>query len=434
MPQVWVKFALRHAAVLIIGGAIGLLYGQMLIGLLVALCGLLAWHIFQLFCLERWLHNGKSAELPGGDGVWPRAFASIQFINERARQDRQNWRRLIKELRASTKAFPDGGIILNANHEIINYNKAARRLLGLKKKRDRGQRIDNLIRHPAFVAYLESSQGRDSVDIPGLVGADTWLSCRIIPYGPDQRLLLVRDITQSMMLERMRSDFVANASHEIRTPLTVISGYLDALADDDDLPDHWAGPIETMHEQAARMNLLVNDLLELSRLESSEPGSMEKSVDMAAILQSLQKEVSVLDEHPETIELQLDSEANLLGEEAEVQSIAANLVFNAVRYTPPDGRVGIRWQVDNKGGHLTVKDTGVGIAPEDIPRLTERFFRADSGRDRRQGGTGLGLAIVKHSLKRHDGELEIKSKLGEGSTFICHFPRSRLDMDEKVDA
>jgi len=433
MSQVWVKFALRHAAILVVGGAIGGLYGQVLIGLIVALCLLLGWHILQLVRLEHWLRTGQSSGLPDGDGVWPRTFARIQFINERSRQHRKNWRRLIKELRASAKAFPDGGIVLNANHEIINYNKAARRLLGLKKKRDRGQRIDNLIRHPAFVAYLESHNSHDSVEIPGLIGVDIWLSCQIIPYGPDQRLLLVRDITKSMKLERMRSDFVANASHELRTPLTVISGYLDVLAGDDEVPAHWAGPIETMHQQTARMNLLVNDLLEISRLESSAPASLEKFVDVAAILQSIRKEVSVLDEHPETIELHLDSEAILLGEEAEVQSIAANLVFNAVRYTPPDGRVGIRWQVDDDGGHLSVTDTGVGIAPEDIPRLTERFFRADSGRDRRRGGTGLGLAIVKHALKRHEGELEIRSTLGEGSAFICHFPRARLVMNKHVD-
>jgi len=383
-----------------------------------------------LFRLERWLLTGEPIDLPDGNGVWPRAFARIQFIQDRARQNRRNWRSLIKELRASAKAFPDGGIILNPNHEIINYNKAARQLLGLKKKRDKGQRIDNLIRHPAFVAYLESGKRRDSVEIPGLVGADTWLSCRIIPYGPDQRLLLIRDITQSVMLERMRSDFVANASHELRTPLTVICGYLDALSDDAELSDAWAGPLRDMRQQAERMNLLVNDLLELSRLESSEPGSMEKSVDMAALLRAVQKEILVLDERPQTVELQLDSEAKLLGEEAEIRSIAANLIFNAMRYTPQDGRVEICWRVDGKGGHLSVKDTGVGIAAEDIPRLTERFFRADSGRDRRQGGTGLGLAIVKHALKRHDGELEIKSKLGEGSTFICHFPLARLLGDE----
>jgi two-component system phosphate regulon sensor histidine kinase PhoR len=429
MPQIWTKLLLQHATILLIGGGIGALYGQVLLGMLIAVLGLLAWHILQLFRLERWLRTGKSVDLPPGNGVWPRVFADIWLVQKRAARTRNNWRRLSKELRNSAKAFPDGGIILNLNHEIINYNKAARRLLGLKKKRDRGQRIGNLIRHPAFVSYLESDEDRESVDIPGLIRSDTWLSCRIIRYGPDQRLLLIRDISQSVKLERMRSDFVANASHELRTPLTVITGYLDALAEDEQLAYTWAGPIKDLREQTERMSALVGDMLELSRLESYAASSMEKSVDVAAILKSLKKEAMVLDEHPDTIDLYLDSNAKLLGEAAEVQSIAANLVFNAVRYTPADGRVGIGWRVDDKGGHLTVEDTGVGIAPEDIPRLTERFFRADSGRDRRRGGTGLGLAIVKHALKRHDGELEIKSKLGEGSTFVCHFPPARLEVD-----
>jgi two-component system phosphate regulon sensor histidine kinase PhoR len=429
MPKIWTRLLLQHAAVLLIGVGIGALYGQILLGMLVALLGLLAWHILQLFRLEYWLRTGESVGLSQGDGLWPRIFAGVQFSHERARRARKNWRMLVKELRNSAKAFPDGGIILNPNHEIINYNKAARRLLGLKKKRDRGQRIDNLIRHPDFVSYLSSNNGRQSVDIPGLAGTDTWLSCRIIPYGPDQRLLLIRDNTQSALLERMRSDFVANASHELRTPLTVIAGYLDALAEDDELPDTWVGPVAELREQSERMASLIDDMLELSRLESCDVTSMEKAVDITAILTSLRKEALVLDEHPETIDLDIKSTAKLLGEEAEVQSIVANLVFNAVRYTPADGRVGIRWQVDDHGGHLTVEDTGVGIAPDDIPRLTERFFRADSGRDRRRGGTGLGLAIVKHALKRHDGELEINSRLGEGTTFICHFPPARIEMD-----
>lgn len=420
---------LQHAAILLVGGAVGAVYGQIWLGLLLALTGLVGWHIWQLFRVERWLSTGEIDELPAGSGVWPRVFAGIQFARERAAQARKNWRKLIKELRASAKAFPDGGIILNPHHEIINYNKAARRLLGLKKKRDRGQRIDNLIRHPAFVAYLESNHSRQSVDIPGLVGTDTWLSCRIIPYGPDQRLLLVTDNTQSVLVERMRSDFVANASHELRTPLTVIVGYLDSLAEDEQLTEAWAGPVADMRQQAERMTALVDDMLELSRLESCEAASTKKSVDIAAILSSLRKETMVLDKRPETIEFNIDSNAKLLGEEAEIQSIVANLVFNAVRYTPADGRVEIGWHVDEKGGHLTVDDTGVGVATDDIPRLTERFFRADSGRDRRQGGTGLGLAIAKHALKHHDGELEIKSKLGQGSTFICHFPPARLLMD-----
>ena len=174
------------------------------------------------------------------------------------------------------------------------------------------------------------------------------------------------------------------------------------------------------------MSDLVSDLLALSRLESSSSAPMDKTINLAAVLASAKKEATVLVKQPREVKLKLDSDASLLGEESEIQSVVSNLVSNAVRYTSPGGKITINWRVDELGGYLSVEDNGIGINEEDIPRLTERFFRADGGRARRQGGTGLGLAIVKHALKRHDAELKIKSRFGEGSMFICHFAPRRL--------
>jgi two-component system phosphate regulon sensor histidine kinase PhoR len=181
-----------------------------------------------------------------------------------------------------------------------------------------------------------------------------------------------------------------------------------------------------MQGQSVRMRRLVEDLLQLSKLESGQSVPKDQVVDVAAILSAARKEAFALPEHPGTIEIELNSPANLLGEETELQSVVSNLVANAVRYTPPEGEVRIRWNVDADGGHLAIQDTGIGISEEDIPRVTERFYRADGGRTRQRGGTGLGLAIVKHALRRHDADLEIRSRLGQGSTFVCHFPRDRL--------
>jgi two-component system phosphate regulon sensor histidine kinase PhoR len=270
MNRAWTKELLKHAGIIFVGVLIGAFYGYPLRGLTVGLAGLLAWQLFNLFRLEHWLREPKRVLPPGGDGIWARIFARVRHSRERARESRKQFRRLVKELQASTKAFPDGGIVLNECFEIINFNKTARTMLGLKKKLDRGKRIDNLIRHPDFVAYLEMDRRshRESVEIPAPGGSDRWLSCRLIPYGPSQSLLLMRDITQSMRLEAMRRDFVANASHELRSPITVISGYLDALAEDEHVPATWAEPIADMREQADRMSQLVRDLLVLSRLES----------------------------------------------------------------------------------------------------------------------------------------------------------------------
>jgi len=426
MPKVWTWTLSWYGGALVAGGLVGYLYDRTTLGVLVVGLGLLAWQLYNLYRLERWLATGEITEIPDGDGVWPPVFAKIQFIKGKVKRRGKRFRKLVKELRASTEAFPDGGVILNSRHEIINYNQAARVLLGLKNRRDRGQRIENLMRYPDFVDYLNNPGGRQAVDIPSPAGGDTWLSCRLIPYGPEQMLLLIRDVSQRVKIEKVRRDFVANASHELRSPLTVIMGYLDALAEDDRIPDGWKQPIGVMQDQSIRMRRLVEDLLQLSKLESGQSVPKDHVVDVAAMIAAARKEALALPEHPDSIEIELQSPANLLGEETELQSVVSNLVANAVRYTPPEGEITIRWTVDADGGHLAVQDTGIGIAEEDIPRVTERFYRADGGRARQRGGTGLGLAIVKYALRRHDAELEIQSRLGQGSTFVCHFPRDRL--------
>ena len=426
MPKVWTWTLIRYGGALVAGAFVGFLYDRPMLGILLVALGLLGWQLYNLYRLERWLAAGQITEIPDGDGVWPPVFAKIQFIKGKVKRRGKRFRKLLKDLRASTEAFPDGGVILNSNHEIVNYNQAARVLLGLKNRRDRGQRIENLLRYPDFIDYLNSPGERQAVDIPSPVGPETWLSCRLIPYGPEQTLLLIRDVSQRVKIERVRRDFVANASHELRSPLTVIMGYLDALAEDDRIPEPWQQPIRVMQNQSVRMRRLVEDLLQLSKLESGQSVPKDRVVDVAAILSTARKEAFALPEHPDAIEIELDSPANLLGEETELQSIVSNLVSNAVRYTPPEGEVTIRWSVDVDGGHLEVRDTGIGISEEDLSRVTERFYRADGGRARQRGGTGLGLAIVKHALRRHDADLEIRSRLGHGSTFVCHFPRDRL--------
>jgi two-component system phosphate regulon sensor histidine kinase PhoR len=426
MSRAWVSLLSRQLALLVLGGLIGWLYGETSVGIGIAAVTLLAWQLFNMWQLETWLRTGRITALPAGNGVWPQIFARIEFIQERSRRRRRRWRQLVRELRSSARAFPDGGVILNARHEIVTYNVAARRLLGLKKRRDRGQRIENLIRHPDFIAYLARGEFNQSIEIHAPTGGDQYLSCLLIPYGPDQSLLLIRDITVAVRTERIRRDFVANASHELRTPLTVVTGYLDSMSDDAQAAQIWRQPVQEMRIQAERMRQLLDDLLELSRLEAAAPTSLEHAVDMAGILETARKEALAVAGHPQKVEVRVSSAARLLGEETELQSVVSNLVSNAVRYTPREGSVIISWSSDENGGHLAVTDTGIGIAEEDIPRITERFYRTDSGRARQKGGTGLGLAIVKHALRRHEADLEVQSHLGVGSTFTCHFPRHRL--------
>jgi two-component system, OmpR family, phosphate regulon sensor histidine kinase PhoR len=239
-------------------------------------------------------------------------------------------------------------------------------------------------------------------------------------------LLLVRDVTRHMRLEAMRKDFVANASHELRTPLTVISGYLDTLAEDSSIDPAWEGPIRDMRTQAQRMNAIIADLLELSRLESRDGEAARDPVDVPRMLERLHRDALASADRPRHVLLELESGDGLYGVAHEIESAFTNLLVNALKYTLEDGTVRMRWWTDEEGAYFSVIDNGIGIPAEHIPRLTERFYRVDAGRSRGHGGSGLGLSIVKHALQRHGGWLEVKSHEGKGSTFTCHFPQVRI--------
>ncbi len=425
MPSAWTSALLKAAGVIGLGAFIGSLYGYAAPGALVGALAVIAVHLNMLFRLERSLRTRSRIRVPEGTGIWPQVLARIDYLKQRAKKHKRRHHRTLKEIRASTNAMPDGGIVLNEDSEITRYNAAAERLIGLRPRRDRGQRVDNLIRHPAFVSYLRSGDYSGTVTIPSPLHDDGWLTCRIVPYGEGQRLLLVRDVTEQARLARMRRDFVANASHELRSPLTVIGGYLEVMTEDTELPDSWHRPVSEMQRQAARMKDILDSLLELSRLESGSEARKDTRVDVAALLREVAAELAPPEGGP-AVELGLPSRAQLHGNPVEIRSIIANLLSNALRYTPAEGRVTLSWETGSEGAALTVEDTGVGIAAEDIPRLTERFFRVNRGRSRDDGGVGLGLAIVKHALSRHDGVLEVKSRPGAGSRFICRFPSTRL--------
>jgi two-component system phosphate regulon sensor histidine kinase PhoR len=223
----------------------------------------------------------------------------------------------------------------------------------------------------------------------------------------------------------MRREFVANVSHELRTPLTVIAGFLETLRDESD-PRAAERAIALMTQQSKRMERLVEDLLTLSSLESAPPPPLEESIAMEALVERLAAEARALSAGRHRIALESASGAELVGSEKEIASALGNLVSNAIRYTPAGGEVRLAWRVDADGATFEVADTGVGIDPEHLPRLTERFYRVDRGRSRETGGTGLGLAIVKHALHRHGATLAVASTPGKGSVFSARFCGPRL--------
>jgi len=425
MPGPWSRELSRFTLLLVLALILGALLEHVWLVLLAALLAYLARHLYWLFRLERWLARERRAIPPDAPGIWGEIFHHLYRHYRGNRKRRQRIARLINAFRDSTAAMPDGAVILNHNAQIAWFNDAAGKLLGLTRQ-DIGQRIANLLRNPVFIRYLSRQDFSEPVEITSPQDDDHRLSLQIVSYGEGERLLLVRDTTRLYRLEQMRREFVANASHELRSPLTVISGYLEALSDDEQVQQHWEGPVREMRRQTERMSGIVADLLELSRLETAEQNIAGEEIDVRGMLARIREEALTLGEGPGEIVLDFKTDARLRGVEREIYSAFSNLVFNAMRYTPAGGSVTISWQLQGRKAEMTVSDTGIGIAAEQIPRLTERFYRVDNGRVRSKGGTGLGLAIVKHVLQRHGARLTIRSTPGKGSSFTCVFPPDRV--------
>lgn len=425
------KFVVGMILFLAAGAAVGWLYDAAALGLLAAALIALGWQVSRLLSFERALRTGNFEQFRVGEGIWEQIFSRFRFERERAVRRKKNYRMLLREIRKSTNAMPDGAVVIDANNEIIACNRAAKDLAGLKRKKDRGQRVDNILRDPGLSRLLQSGDHKSTIEMMSPVRDGEWLDCRVVPYGGDQKLLLLRDVTERIRLSKMRRDFVANASHELRSPLTVINGYLDSLIEDESIPETWQKPVAQMRRQAARMRQILSEMLELSRLESAGAVTSDELVDMPQLLESCRQ---AFEGHSKVANVTIDvrSTAELRAKKAEIETVIVNLLSNAIRYTPEDGDITMIWQSDNEGADLIVADTGEGIDPEYIPRLTERFFRVDKSRGRDDGGIGLGLAIVKHVLARHDAELIVSSESGKGSEFRCHFPAERVVIEPPV--
>ncbi|WP_296246547.1 phosphate regulon sensor histidine kinase PhoR [Pseudomonas sp. UBA4194] len=425
MKRDWYATLVRHL-LLLVGGCllVGLITGHYGWCLAAGLGLYLAWTLKQLLRLHRWLAEHTADQPPpDGYGLWGEVFDSIYHMQRRDQRARGRLQAVIDRVQESTAALRDAVIMLDADGNLEWWNRAAETLLGLKTPQDSGQPVTNFVRHPRFKEYFEQENYAEPLEISSPVNDRLRVQFLITRYGNNEHLMLVRDVTRIHQLEQMRKDFVANVSHELRTPLTVITGYLETLLDNvEDVNPRWTRALQQMDQQGARMQTLLNDLLLLAKLEATDYPSDNHPVAITALLQSIRNDAQALSgQRDQSISLDIEDDVLLKGSEAELRSAFSNLIFNAVKYTPAQGNIRIRWWADAQGAHLRVQDSGIGIEAKHLPRLTERFYRVDSSRASNTGGTGLGLAIVKHVLLRHRGTLEISSVPGHGSTFTCHF-------------
>jgi two-component system, OmpR family, phosphate regulon sensor histidine kinase PhoR len=417
----------RLAFVAVFCTGVGWLFGAR-VGLWLCVVSLAALYLAQLFylaALGNWLERPSLATIPNGIGAWGEVFARL-YRQQRASEIAQQ--RLIdneERFRRTISALPDGIILIDATLQIEWCNPVAERHLGVSLKRDQGLRLTNLVRDPAFVAYMSAGRFEQPLLFTPLSLPGATLSLAVVEFEPARSIVVTRDITQSERVDAMRRDFVGNVSHELRTPLTVIKGFLESIIDNGpDLDATRLHHLSLMHEQADRMHRLVEDLLTLSRLESNQGPDVEEEVDAAQLVSEVADEARTLSAGRHRISVDVQK-VKLRGGRDEVRSAYGNLVSNAVRYTPVGGNIWLRCLEQDGGVALQVQDTGIGVAPEHIPRLTERFYRVDKSRSRETGGTGLGLAIVKHVLIRHQARLDIQSEVGRGSLFSAWFPPAR---------
>ncbi|EGQ9220430.1 TPA: phosphate regulon sensor histidine kinase PhoR [Vibrio parahaemolyticus] len=406
---------------------VGWIFGYMPWLLLAATALQLVWHLHNQVRLSSWLWDEKRLTPPSGSGNWESLFNGLYRLQQRQRRKRKELTNLIRRFRNGAESLPDAVVVFRAEGNIVWCNRLAQHLLGFHWPEDSGQPISNLIRTPDFIKYLNKKDFSEPLEMRSPLNVERMLELRIVPYTEGEHLMVVRDVSQLKQLEGMRRNFFANVSHELRTPMTVLQGYLEMTED----PDMIVGPMWTkahgvMTEQLNRMNSLVNQLLTLSKIEAAPMHELEDVVNVPAMLEVLEKEaISLSGDDQHKLKFDVDTSLRVLGDDDQLRSAISNLVYNAVKYTSPGANIHVRWYQTAQGACLEVEDSGDGIEPQHLHRLTERFYRVDKARSRDTGGSGLGLAIVKHALSHHDSHLEIQSEVGVGSKFSFVLP-SRL--------
>jgi len=405
-----------------------------LLGVWLASVAWLAVDVRRAYVLRQWLRQNSPAQAPRLGGLWGDMADRVRAQLKLRERDLALSEARLKDFLAAIQTSPNGVVLLDAQGRIEWCNRTAAEHFGFDPARDLLQHLGNLVRDPAFAAYYAAQDFSHAVVMPGprsTVTRPVRLAVDLHPYGDGRKLLLSRDVTALEQAEAMRRDFVANVSHEIRTPLTVLSGFVETLQNLKLTPIEQQRYLDLMAQQSQRMQLLVNDLLTLSRLEGSPMPSATDWHSLTELTMDCEREgmalSSLMSPLGHVMSFVVPPDLYLAGAQSELVSAMSNLVSNAVRYTPGGGRVDVAWQQLPEGGaEFSVTDSGPGIAPEHIPRITERFYRVDRSRARETGGTGLGLAIVKHVAQRHGAELHIHSVLGKGSCFAIRLPASRV--------
>lgn len=427
----WRAEILRLLLVLALSALIGWLAGNLPLALLFGVACYLALNYWQLWRLRNWLMGNlydSQTEPPESFGLWGEVFDAIYKLGRQEQKTRDYLESIIRKAQESSAALEIAVIMIDQQGSLVWWNLAGTRLLGLQYPRDQGHPVTNLVRDPRFSQYFHNADYSEPLKLPAPSDKSRTLEFEIALFGEQERLMIVREVTRLHRMELMREDFVGNVSHELATPITVIKGYLETIMDNiRDMDEKWRKPLSQMHQQSKRMENIVRDLLLLTALETKAVKRQQERINLQDLIHEVEQDTSqVYQSKGHEITADCDPAVQIVGDRAELYSALSNLAQNAAKYTPDQGLIRIEAAFNGEAFEILVIDNGIGIEPQHVPRLTERFYRVDVSRSSETGGTGLGLAIVKHILMRHDADLHIDSESGKGSTFSCRFPAERI--------
>ncbi len=402
----------------------GWLFNQLTLFLLIFLIVYLCWHARSFWLLYKWVNKDMKKSAPELKGLWREIAVILAKKNQQQIKSVKSMRKAVKRTSQLTHAIDEGIVVLKKDFSLDWWNATAKLHLGLQAS-DRGHPITSLIREPELLAYLKQKKLKGRVELPSRVNQAKWLMFKASRYGNGEIALLISDITPLKNNERLRKEFVGNVSHELRTPITVLRGYLETLTGGMVIDNpHVQKACEQMSEQVLRMQDLADDLIVLSKLESQPEKVLKQKIELLPLINALISQAEIVSEGKHQFKIKCSADSYMMAQESDIYSAIENLIMNAIHHNPDGAEIEIFVDEDDQNINISVKDDGIGIKADDIPRLTERFYRTDMGRNSKSGGSGLGLAIVKHVVGRYNGTLEVISKYGEGAKFICIFPKS----------
>ena len=368
---------------------------------------------------NEWFNNTSNLKVPNFDGYISKLIASIykrkyelEFSNHGS-QSSYKFEKL-------SGSIPDGIALINKSNELIWCNSSAETLLSLNFKLDKNKKINYIIRDEEFIKYIKTLYH----DKPYRIntkndGNIKNLEVQVIPYETDQALLIISDITSLVVLEKERKEFLSDISHELNTPLTIIQGYVEILKEHDFKNNFIIKAVNHIHNQSIRMSRLINDISLINKIEYKKKTNLKLLRPHELLENVLDEMVPVFKKKQWSIEIKYKGEFTANSED--IRSIFSNLINNAVKYTDANGKIKVSLLETSNGFIFKILDDGIGVAQENINKITNRFYREDQSRSRNTGGVGLGLSIVEKIAKKYNANLEIKSELGKGSQFLINF-------------